>query len=103
MDLDLVMNILIGSLGILFLTVFNAKEYIFKKDLQFSWTTHGLQNYHRWLWALFMVSIIAVITRMEPETASGIKAFTGLDIAETRASFFSLGLALTAMIKKKSV
>lgn len=101
--MDTLLNIAIGLLGIIFLTVFNAKDYIFKKDLTFSWVTHGKENWSRWFWAFLMVSIIAVITRMEPETASGIKAFTGLDIEETRASFFSLGLALTAMIKKKTL
>ncbi len=48
-----------------------------------------------------MVVIVAILIGTEPKTAEGIKTFTGLDISGERASFFTLGLALTAMIKRK--
>lgn len=101
--MEILINILIGALGIVFLTVFNAKEYIVKKDKTFSIKLHWAENWKRWIWALAMVIVIAIVTGVEPKTAEGIKTFTGLDITGERASFFTIGLALTAMIKRKYI
>ncbi len=99
--MEILINIALGLFGILFLTIFNAKDYIMSKDSTFSWKTHYQQNKKRWFWALLMVIIVALLIGLEPKTAEGIKTFTGLDISGERASFFTVGLALTAMIKKK--
>jgi len=99
--MEIAINCLIGFLGIVFLTIFNAKEYIIQKDKTFSFITHWNDNWRRWAWALSMVIAIAVITGVEPKTADGMKTFTGLDIGGERAAFFTIGLALISMIKKK--
>jgi hypothetical protein len=101
--MEVLVNFGIGLLGILFLTLFNAKDYLAKKDKTFSWPVHVKENYNRWIWAGLMIGVISVIVFVEPNTADGIKSFTGLDVAGSRVSFFTLGLALTAMTKKKSI
>ncbi len=99
--IEILFNILLGLLGIIFLTIFNAKDYIMNKDKTFVFSTHFKQNKWRWIWSFLMVVIVAILIGTEPKTAEGIKTFTGLDISGERASFFTLGLALTAMIKRK--
>lgn len=87
----------IGLLGILFYTLFKARKYAM--DSTFSFPVFYHENIKPWLWAILMVSVIAVIISYLPATAEAIKNFTGLDIAAEKASFFTLGYGLSALAR----
>lgn len=95
--MDIIINILIGVVGIIFFIAWNSRQHI--KSNSFSLKVHFKQNWKRWSWSVVMLSLIAIIVGFEPKIADAIKTFTGLDITNERGAFFSTGLALAGLIK----
>lgn len=95
--MEIVFNIGIGLLGVLFFIAWNSRKFI--QDGTFKPLTHFQQNWGRWLWAIIMLILMAVIVGFEPKVSGAIKTFTGLDIANERGAFFTTGLALAGLIK----
>lgn len=95
--MELLFNILIGILGIVFYVGWNSREYL--KNNSFSIKTHFNENWKRWIWAVSMLVLMTFVLWVEPKLSEALKTFTGLDIANERGAYFTTGLALAGLIK----
>lgn len=86
----------IAILGIVFYTVFKSLDHLTIWD----WKVFVKENIKRWIWALTVIIIVSVLLHLLPETAEAIKTFTGIDVSTEPASFFTLGLGLSAMVRQ---
>ena len=102
--LDILISIGIGSLGILFYTLWRSKMYFLKKETQdFSLSKLIHDNLGAWVWSILIIALTSILTIAIPETADGISTFTGLELAANKASFFTFGLGLIALTKQKKM
>ncbi len=97
MSLDFIIKIGLGIAGILLFSAFNAQKSI--KEGTFKITIHFKENWKRWLWATFVLTMVALIIEVEPQLAEVIKKSFGLDIGDNRGAFFITGIALAGLVK----
>lgn len=95
--METLLNIGIGILGVIFYVLFTSRTQIAQKDFVLS--EHLKTNKNRWLWTISIIVTIAVLLQIEPSLIDSIKSFTGVDFNATRASYFSLAIALAALIR----
>ena len=95
--MELLINIGIGILGILLYVAFASRSKIFKPE--YTIAGHFKENYRRWGWATSILVMIAVLLHVEPTLEDAIKTFTGLDLGTTHTAYFSLAIALSALVR----
>jgi hypothetical protein len=94
---QILLYIAIGVLGILLYTTFKAREYLFKPEFDLSLMI--CDNKKSWIWSIAMLILLAITISILPESGEAIKTMVGLDITEEKASWLSLGFALSALTK----
>ena len=97
---DITPKILLSLLGILIYTVFKALPYIQTNTFDVIYFLRD--NKYKWLWSCTVITLIGLVITLEPETANFLKTFLGLDITNSNASFFTLGLGVSNLVKDVS-
>lgn len=102
----------IGSLGILFFTLFRSKKYFVQwkpfKSIKpkhvgkWSWKTLANQNAGNWMWSFIIIVVISILFQYVPEAINPLADWVALDITD-KASFFMMGLVLCSMTKSGSI
>lgn len=97
----ILINLLIGVLGILFYTFLDSKKYFLDKELpEWNLTVLVSDNLKSWLWMTPLVFISAVLSGISPELLTTFNFYLGIDLVSSPVGFFTLGLILKSVIKK---
>ena len=97
---NILIKIYLSLLGILIYTVLKALPYI--QTNTFDIVYFLKDNKYKWLWSVILILLISLVITLEPETALLLKTFLGLDIANSNAAFFTLGLGVSNLVKDVS-
>jgi hypothetical protein len=97
---DIAIKLLLSLLGIIIYTLFKALPYI--QTNTFNIIYFLKDNKYKWLWSCITIILIGLVITLEPETAGFLKTFLGLDITNSNAAFFTLGLGVSNLVKDVS-
>ncbi len=98
--LEVLKSVGVGLVGILFFTLWRSRKFILGKQ-KFKFKLILKENLGAWLWSLSIILLTAIIVIAIPSAAKGITGLTGLEVADNPASFFTFGLGLSGLNKKK--
>ncbi len=100
----------LGLLGIVFFTFFKSRKHFIEWNpfkprtvkVNDTWSFSVLlqENFGAWLWSFVMIVLVAVVVGYIPDVAEAISENLGLTVGTTSKSFFTLGIALSALVKK---
>lgn len=97
---EIFVKLSLSILSILLYTLLKALPYIQNNSFDIKYFLN--HNYKKWIWSLITIIIVVIIISLEPATGELIKVFLGLDILDTPASFFTLGLGISNLVQDVS-
>lgn len=100
----MILNIILGVLGIVLYTLIKARPYLFSKEVATDWNKLLRENIPSWIWAVMVLVVIAVILTYAPEANQVVgQLFGGMDLQNSPVGFLVLGIALSFGTKEASV
>ena len=92
----MILNILIGVLGIVLYTLIKARPYLKSKEIRTDWSKLLWDNLPAWLWAILVLIVVAVILQYVPGSNAIIgQALGGMDLENSPIGFLGLGMLLS--------
>lgn len=93
------LNLIMGIIGILVLTLWESKKYIFTPEKEWIFSVFVSENIKMWIWLVLFISVLAIVSGIMPESLTIIKSYTGIDLIASPAGFLTLGITLKAILK----
>jgi hypothetical protein len=96
---ELISNIGVGTLGLLFYAVYNTRDYIVSGTFDFK---KGMkENWKRMAWVETMIILLAIIYLIVPEAFQSMTGMDGLKVPEVvnKGSFFAISIGLAKYVK----
>lgn len=91
-----------GVMGLLLYNVFSLKKHLKLIHTNTFWEAYkDSGKYMISLWGFAIISLISIIIYVSPETAAAISQLTGMDVAQSNAAFFTMGLMATSLADTK--
>lgn len=92
----MILNILLGVLGIVLYTLIKARPYLQSKEIRTDWGKLLWENLSSWVWSILVIVTVTVILKLVPEANVMIgQLFGGMDLENSPLGFFALGMALS--------
>lgn len=96
------LNLLLGTLGILFYSLWSSKKFIIDDTTETWYFSKFLkENYKRWIIIFALLLICNIVVFAAPEAFNKITQLTGLDLTDfSPGGFFTLAILLHVAVKK---
>lgn len=97
----ILLNLLLGVVGILFVTLLESKKFIFDSTTpKWNLSIFVSENWQKWIILGLFVLIAAVLASVNLEALKVFKLYLGIDLIDSPGGFFTFGIVLSTVLKK---
>lgn len=100
--MEVLEHIGMGVLGLLIYNVFTLRKHLKTIHTGTFWEAYkDSGKYMVPLWGFAIITFVAITIFISPDTAAAISTLTGMDVGQSGAAFFTMGLMATSLADTK--
>lgn len=100
--METLQQISMGFLGLIIYNIFSLRKHLTTIHTASFWEAYKMSGkYMVPIWSFAFISSIAITIAISPDTSIAISQLTGMDIGNSNAAFFTMGLMTTSLADTK--